>query len=95
MTICSKQLTGKNIRVERRKKQRVTCSESTFFSTGKEIQEILIKDIGDNGIFVESDMAVTVGQIITIAVPSSENKGSKYRGKIAWSKQGGFGVHLY
>ncbi len=79
---------------ERREKERVPCSEPSFISMDGSLCEVEIKDIGGLGVFIKSEMEVSVGQTVTIAVPYSENGMTKHRGKIAWKKPGGFGVQF-
>ncbi len=85
-----------NVDDERRKERRIPCSEPSFISTEGNLEEVEIKDIGGNGVFIESEMKVLVGQVVTIAVPHSENgTDNKHNGKIAWKKPGGFEVQFY
>ena len=58
--------------------------------------EGLIKNISQGGVYIESLLALPVGQTITVTVPSTRNKNSdiKVEGKIVWINAGGFGVQF-
>ncbi|MBW1901334.1 MAG: PilZ domain-containing protein [Deltaproteobacteria bacterium] len=95
MATQTKQEIEKNNMAEKREHPREACSEATFCSTKKGIYEGLIKDIGVKGVFIATDAAFTVGEIITVAVPSTgDREGGKLRGEIVWKRPGGFGVYF-
>ncbi len=86
---------GALIIVERRQYPREDCLESTFYASGRGVYEGLIKDIGEKGVFIATKETHMVGDVITVAVPSSNGKkGVKLRGEIVRQKPGGFGVHF-
>ena len=79
----------------KREHPRKTCLESTLYATKKGVYEGVIKDIGAKGVFVATNEPIAVGEIITVAVPSSRNeKGIKLEGEIVWKDQYGIGVHF-
>ena len=79
-----------------RKFPRKNCSETTFFTTETMVFEGLIKNISQQGVYIESLLALPVGQIITVTVPSPRNKKQviKIEGRVVWINQNGFGVHF-
>jgi hypothetical protein len=58
--------------------------------------EGLIKNISQDGVYIESLLALPVGQTIAVTVPSTRNKNSdiKVEGKIVWINAAGFGVQF-
>ncbi len=80
---------------DRRQYPREDCSESTFYASGRGVYEGFIKDIGEKGVFIATKEVHMVGDVITVAVPSSsDKKGGKLKGEIIRQKSGGFGVHF-
>ena len=79
-----------------RKFPRKNCSETTFFATRTMVFEGLIKNISQEGVYIESLLALPVGQIITVAMPSSRNKKRKIKieGRVVWINEDGFGVQF-
>ncbi len=79
----------------KRKYPRRFCSESSFFATRYGVHECLIKNLGSKGAFIETDLFLTEGNIVTIAVPTPGNASNlKLRGKVMWTDQFGFGVEF-
>ena len=58
--------------------------------------EGLIKNISQDGVYIESLLALPIGQTITVTVPSSRSKNGdiKVEGKIVWINADGFGVEF-
>lgn len=75
---------------------RKNCSETTFFATQTMVFEGLIKNISQEGVYIESLLALPVGQTITLAVrsPRNENRDIKIEGKVVWIDAEGFGVQF-
>ena len=79
-----------------RKYPRTNCSESTFFSTQTMVFEGLIKNKSQKGVYIESLLALPVGQNITVAMPSNgkKKKEIKIEGKVVRVDDAGFGVEF-
>jgi hypothetical protein len=74
---------------------RRSCTETTFFAAQSVVIEGFIKNISSKGVFIQSLLALPVGQTITVAVPANGSDQSvKCRGKIVWTNEEGFGVEL-
>ena len=80
-----------------RKFPRKNCSENTFFSTQTMVFEGLIKNISQEGVYIESLLALPVGQIITVALPVTQKNATevKVEARVVWTNQEGFGVQFY
>ena len=79
----------------KRKYPRKFCSESSFFATRYGVHECFIKNLGSKGAFIETDLFLPEGNIVTIALPArGAHSGLKLKGKVVWAGQYGFGVEF-
>jgi phosphopantetheinyl transferase (holo-ACP synthase) len=79
----------------KRKYPRKFCSESSFFATRYGVHECFIKNLGSKGAFIETDLFLPEGNIVTIALPVRGAESSlKLKGKVVWAGQYGFGVEF-
>jgi hypothetical protein len=86
---------GANKMKNKRKYPRKFCSASSFFATRYGVHECFIKNLGNKGAFIETDLFLPEGNVVTIAVPSQSQRSSlKLKGKVVWTDQYGFGVEF-
>jgi hypothetical protein len=79
----------------KRRYPRKFCSESSFFATRYGVHECFIKNLGNKGAFVETDLFLPEGNVVTVAVPARGKESSlKLKGKVVWTDQYGFGVEF-
>jgi hypothetical protein len=79
----------------KRRYPRRFCSASSFFATRYGVHECFIKNLGNKGAFIETDLFLPEGNVVTVAVPSGSEKNSlKLKGKVVWTDQYGFGVEF-
>ena len=79
----------------KRKYPRKFCSESSFFATRYGVHECFIKNLGSKGAFIETDLFLPEGNIVTVALPVRGTESSlKLKGKVVWAGQYGFGVEF-
>ena len=79
----------------KRRYPRKFCSESSFFATRYGVHECFIKNLGNKGAFIETDLFLPEGNVVTVAVPShGEESSLKLKGKVIWTDQYGFGVEF-
>ncbi|MCK4987051.1 MAG: PilZ domain-containing protein [Desulfobacterales bacterium] len=79
----------------KRKYPRKFCSQSSFFATRYGIHECYIKNLGDKGAFIKTDLFLPEGNVVTVAVPASAQDSSiKRKGKVIWTDKYGFGVEF-
>jgi len=84
-----------HIMKNKRKYPRKFCSASSFFATRYGVHECFIENLGNKGAFIETDLFLPEGNVVTIAVPSQGQKSSlKLKGKVIWTDQYGFGVEF-
>jgi hypothetical protein len=81
--------------IDKRMKLRRPYSGHIFFSEKNGFAEGRLKDYSRSGLFIESTVAVSVGEIITIALPYLNGKHTKCRGQIMWRNKEGFGIELF
>ena len=79
-----------------RKYPRKNCSEVTYFATRTLAFEGILHNISRQGVYIESLLALPIGQKVTVAIPSpgKNEKEIKIEGKIVWTDEGGFGVEF-
>jgi phosphopantetheinyl transferase (holo-ACP synthase) len=86
---------GANMIKNKRKYPRKFYSASSFFATRYGVHECFIKNLGNKGAFIETDLFLPEGNVVTIAVPSQSQRSSlKLKGKVVWTDQYGFGVEF-
>jgi len=66
-----------------------------FFFAKSGFAEGRLRDYSRSGLFIESKVSVSVGEIITIALPYLNGKHTKCRGQIMWRNKEGFGIELF
>ena len=81
--------------IDRRQNERYAYVRYVFFATRKQFFQGELRDFSQHGLFIKSTARLTVGDIITVALPYSNNRNEKHRGEIVWRNKDGFGVELY
>ena len=82
---------NRNMRINQRKRY----SGHIFFVAKNGFNEGKLKDFSRSGLFINSRARLSVGEIITIAIPFVDNKDIKVRGQILWRNKDGFGIELF
>jgi hypothetical protein len=81
--------------IEKRSNVRKPYSGHIFFSTKNGFYEGRLKNYSDSGLFIETEASLSVGDIITIALPYVEDNHAKYTGEILRCDKKGFGIELF
>ena len=81
--------------MERRKVNRKSYSGNIFFTTKNGFCEGSLKDYSRHGLFIAASVSLSIGQIITVALPYLETKADKCKGQIMWCNKEGFGIELF
>jgi len=74
--------------------ERIPYSGHIFFTTKSGFFEGELKNHSKHGLFIQSHEDLTVGEIITVALPYVEGKQIKLQGQIRWRNSEGYGVEL-
>ena len=80
---------------DKRLKARKPYSGSVFFTTKNGFYEGRLKNYSRHGLFIESKASLSVGEVITIALPYLEHEKAKCKGQVMWCKDGGCGIELF
>ena len=81
--------------VEKRIEPRKSYSGHIFFTTRDRLYEGKLKNYSRNGLFIATRDSMSVGEVLTIALPYLDNNTAKRTGQIMWKSQEGFGVELF
>jgi hypothetical protein len=82
-------------RIDLRIEKRHVCSENIFFATRTRLYEGQLKNYSRNGLFIETEDVLPIGEIITVVDPNPTEVMQKRRGQILWRNHEGFGVELF
>ena len=77
---------------DQRKHQRKPYSKPILDSTKNQLIRGLTKDISPAGVFIETDVTLHAGQIITLTIPLKKAKTARIKGRVVWSSRDGFAV---
>jgi len=80
---------------ERRIKSRIPYSGNIFFTSKYGLNEGRLKNFSKHGLFIETAAWMSVGDIITIALPHLNGKNIKCNGQIMWRNGQGCGIELF
>ena len=81
--------------IDKRMKLRKPYPSHIFFFAKSGFAEGRLKNYSRSGLCIESEVSVTVGEIITIALPYLNGKHTKCRGQVMWRNKEGFGIELF
>ena len=80
---------------EKRVASRKPYSGNIFFTSEDGLNEGRLKNFSRYGLFIETKVWLSVGDIITIALPHLKGKNLKCRGQIMWRNDQGCGIELF
>jgi hypothetical protein len=80
---------------EKRVKERKLYSGHIFFASKKGFYEGRLKNYSRNGLFIETNSPLSVGEVITIALPYTEDKNIKCKGQVIRINKEGAGIELF
>ena len=75
--------------------QRKAYSGHIFFVAKNGFNEGRLKDFSRSGLFINSKARLSVGDIITTALPFLNGNKVKCKGQIMWRTKEGFGIELF
>lgn len=85
---------NKNV-LDKRTKPRKPYSGNIFFITKNGFNEGRLKNFSRYGLFIETTEDLSVGEIITVALPHIAGKDIKCKGQIMWRNKQGCGIELF
>ena len=85
----------KKVHAEKRIRDRKPYSGHIFFATKNGLYEGGLKNYSHSGLFIETNAPLSIGEIITLALPYVENKQAKFRGQILRKTHQGYGIELF
>jgi Tfp pilus assembly protein PilZ len=83
-----------NGNLDRREKSRQSYSGPIFYEYKNRLYKAEFKNRSVFGIFIKADDFFLVGETINVAIPLTEYRNHKYKGKIIWCDEEGCGVEL-
>ena len=84
----------KKLRKNRIDKKRIPYSGHILCSTKSGLFEGELKNHSKYGLFIKTDEDLTLGEMITVALPYVEDEQIKLQGQIRWRNSEGYGVEL-
>ena len=88
-------IADKNNNMNKRINQRKPYSGHIFFVSKNGFNEGWLKDFSRSGLFIITKASLSIGEIITIAIPFLKNKKVKCKGQILRRTKEGFGIELF
>ncbi len=80
---------------EKRIKGRKPYSGNIFFTANNGFHEGRLQNYSPSGLFIRTKASLSIGEIITIALPYLKAKQVKYQGQVLWSSREGVGIELF
>jgi flagellar basal body L-ring protein FlgH len=90
MTIANKKIT-----MDKRINERRPYSGHIFFTAKNGFNEGRLKDYSKSGLFIITKAHLSLGEIITVAIPYANDKRIKCKGQIMRRDRDGFGIDLF
>ena len=81
--------------MDKRIDHRKHYSGHIFFVAKNGFNEGRLKDYSRSGLFINTKAPLSLGEILTIALPYVNDKRVKFRGQIIRSNKEGFGIELF
>lgn len=85
---------GKQI-FEKRIKGRKSYTGHILFAAKNGFHEGRLKNYSSSGLFIKTRASLSIGEIITIALPYLKAKQAKLKGEVLWSNREGVGIELF
>jgi len=80
---------------ERRKAPRYMFSRYIFYATENSFHEGELKDYSHSGLFIKTSYPLPVGEVVTVALPYSDDLNDKRKAQVVWRNDEGFGVEFF
>ena len=80
---------------DKRIKGRRPYSGLIFFAAKNGFNEGRLENYSPSGLFIKTKASLSVGEIVTIALPYLKAKRAKFQGQVLWSNGEGVGIELF
>ena len=81
--------------INRRTEPRIPYSGFVFFSTKRGFFEGELTNYSKHGLFIKTQADLTVGEVITVALPYVEHEEMKFQAQILRRNNEGYGLELF
>ena len=81
--------------MEKRLKGRKPYSGNIFFVAKNGFHEGRLKNYSHSGLFIKTNASLSIGELITIALPYSNATQAKTKGQVLWRNREGVGIELF
>lgn len=88
-------IANKKINIDKRINERRSYSGEIFFVSKDGFNEGMLKDYSRSGLFIITNAHLSLGDIITVAIPFANDKQIKCKGQIMRRGRDGFGIDLF
>ena len=88
-------LANKKINMDKRINERRPYSGHIFLVAKNGFNEGRLKDYSRSGLFIITKAQLSLGEIVTVAIPYANNKRIRCKGQIMRRDRDGFGVDLF
>jgi hypothetical protein len=79
---------------DQRRHPRKACQQSARLSSDETIFNGEIQNVSLSGVFISSELELTVDQILNLSVPGKDGRELKMRGKVVWCSREGCGIKI-
>jgi hypothetical protein len=86
---------NKDTAIDKRINERSPYSGHIFFASKDGFNEGRLKDYSKSGLFIITKARLSVGEIITVAIPYVNDKQIKCKGQIMRKDRDGYGIDLF
>ena len=82
-------------RFDKRIKGRKPYSGHIFFAAKNGFNEGKLKNYSPSGLFIKTKATLSIGEVVTLALPYLKAKQAKFQGQVLWSNREGVGIELF
>ena len=80
---------------DKRVKGRKPYSGHIFFATKNGFNEGRLENYSPSGVFIKTKASLSIGEVVTIALPYLKAKQAKFQGQVLWRNREGVGRELF
>jgi len=88
-------IANRKIKINKRFNQRKPYSGHIFFVSKNGFNEGRLENYSPSGLFIRTKATLSIGEIVTIALPYLKTKQAKFQGQVLWRNHEGVGIELF